>query len=182
MFFSSSAQSKPLLGGGKDLREENEKLKNELSLLAYRIRTVNDENKRLRAENERLMKICHLRETKGKKKKKDSPKLKAENEKESEFKADSYQLTISTSSSLEENQKKIMEDGMGGKRCYQCGTTQYVHAQCSASNCERYLCTRHSHKMLTNAELFCEDCYANWSNVVPTELSIIVKKVYNMVY
>mmetsp|Transcript_6018 Transcript_6018/g.7353 ORF Transcript_6018/g.7353 Transcript_6018/m.7353 type:complete len:187 (+) Transcript_6018:47-607(+) len=184
--FSANVSSTPLLGGGASVREENEALRTQINELSFRIMKLRKENKALREENNWLKEesrakesVVVSREQEEGKDGKSSPKQAATSKKpEPSIASFGYQSSAgSMKKEWKHDEEAMVEDHDPLETCYTCGCKD-VSAICAGRDCERRLCKAHCHKMLTNSELFCEDCYEYWSNAIPTELAIIAKRLF----
>jgi len=180
-------KSTPLLLGQATLSESNENLEAQISKLSFTIRRLRKENKALREENERLRSkyegehVVEERKAKGRRGYEDiGPNEKTKGRKRDEEDEQRYNTGYGGGYQIESVESKgtsISSSGsLSTEICYHCESKD-ITARCAGTDCDRRLCRAHCYKMLTNSELFCEECYAVWSNAIPTELSIIAKRV-----
>mmetsp|Transcript_17788 Transcript_17788/g.24858 ORF Transcript_17788/g.24858 Transcript_17788/m.24858 type:complete len:177 (-) Transcript_17788:206-736(-) len=173
--FTPSGSSLPLLGAKSGVFVENESLKEQVNELSFRILQLRKENKALREENSMLRNRYKVNaheklETKQKTAaKKPSP--------EPSVAGQGYQLGSHCNTKDELSAQWRLNGDTRGDACYVCGTHDAL-AKCAATDCERRICAVHSNKMLMNSEVFCEACYAHWSNAIPTEFSILAKRIF----
>ncbi|GAB5361350.1 hypothetical protein AAMO2058_000706000 [Amorphochlora amoebiformis] len=164
MFQSSHGAHAPLLNGHSSLRDQNDKLNAQITSLGQRIIRLQRENKELRAVNKDLRERLGDKECK-------KVKTSEQSFAESRIYTGGYQASS-------EHTREASKIDHNAPMCYSC-CSKAVTSKCAATDCERDLCSLHSYKMLTNSEIFCDECYSLWSNAIPAELSLLAKKVYS---